>query len=114
MRVKGGPKPKNKRKRILKKTEGFQGRPRNTLRAAARSLERAMAFNYQGRKLLKRDMRSLWISRITAATRVRGLSYSKFMHGLKIKNIDLNRKMLADLAATNPKVFDVIVQAASN
>ena len=113
MRVKGGPKSKNKRKRILKKTEGFTGRSRNALRVAARALDRSMAFNFIGRKLLKRDMRSLWITRITAATRARGLSYSTFMHSLKLKNIEINRKMLADIAATEPKVFDKIVEAAA-
>ena len=114
MRVKGGPKSKDRRKKILNQTEGFRGRAKNTFRVAERSLIRALAFNFRDRKNLKRNMRALWISRITAATRSRGLSYSKFMGSLKTKNIDLNRKMLADLAATNPKAFDQVVQAASN
>lgn len=112
MRVKGGPKSKNRRKRVLKKTEGFRGRIRNTAVAAAEALDRAMAYNYRDRKAKKRDFRSLWISRITAATRQNGVSYSSFIHALKEKNILLNRKMLADLAATDPKVFDQVLKAA--
>ena len=91
MRVKGGPKAKDRRKKVLKKTEGFRGRAKNAFTVAERALIRAMAFNYKGRKLLKRDMRSLWISRITPAVRERGMSYSKFMGSLKAKNIELNR-----------------------
>lgn len=111
MRVKGGPKSKNRRKRVLKKTEGFRGRTRNTLVAASEALDRAMAYNYRDRKVKKRDMRGLWISRITAAVRARGFSYSAFIHAMKLKNVMINRKMLADLAATSPKAFDKIVQA---
>ena len=113
MRVKGGPKGKNRRSKILKATEGFQGRARNAFRIASRALDRAMAYNYRDRKNLKRNMRQLWITRITAAVRARGLSYSKFMGSLKAQNIDINRKMLADLAATNPHSFDEVIKAAS-
>src|SRR5689334_3796168 len=112
MRVKGGPKAKNRRKRVLKKTEGFRGRIRNTAVAAAEALDRAMVYNYRDRKALKRNMRAIWITRVTAASRLRGFSYSKFMHALKEKNILLNRKMLADIAATDPKTFDQIASAA--
>ena len=112
MRVKGGPKAKNRRKRILKKTEGFRGRTRNTAIAAAEALDRAMQYNYRDRKVLKREMRSLWITRLTAASRERGLAYSALIRSLQDKNIGLNRKMLADLAATEPKVFNQVLKAA--
>lgn len=110
MRVKGGPKGARNRNRITKQTEGFQGRLKNTLRAARRALFRSWQFSFRDRKQLKRDMRGLWIARITAASRARGLSYSKFMGALKKSEIQINRKMLADLAATNPAVFDKVVQ----
>lgn len=113
MRVKGGPKSKNRRKRVLKQTEGFTGRPRNTLVSANEALDRAMAYNFRDRKAKKRNIRSLWIARLTAAARADGKSYSGFIRDLKLKNIGLNRKMLADLAATSPKVFDQILKMAS-
>lgn len=112
MRVKSGVKNKKRRSRILKKTEGFRGRARNTTVAAMQALDRAMAYNYRDRKVLKRDMRSLWITRITAAVRAQGFSYSRFIKALKDTNIELNRKMLADLAATDPKVFDAVLKAS--
>lgn len=112
MRVKGGPKSKNRRKRVLKLTEGFTGRPRNTLVSAMESLDRAMAYNFRDRKAKKRNIRSLWVTRLTAATRSAGHSYSKMIHALKTKNIGLNRKMLSDLAATSPKVFDQVLKSA--
>src|SRR3954470_23915930 len=99
MRVKGGPKAKNRRKRVLKKTEGFTGRIRNTAVAATEALDRAMAYNYRDRKAKKRVMRSIWIGRLTAATRERGGSYSKLIHALDLKKVIINRKILADLAA---------------
>lgn len=111
MRVKGGPKAKNRRKKVLKQTEGFTGRARNANKIAQQALDRALQFQYRDRKHLKRDMRSLWITRITAAVRARGLSYSKFMGQLKTQNISLNRKVLADLAMTDPKAFDQVVKA---
>jgi large subunit ribosomal protein L20 len=112
MRVKGGPKSKNRRKRILKLTEGFTGRARNTLVTASEAADRKMAFNYRDRKVKKRTARALWITRLTAASRERGFSYSQVISALKSKNIEINRKMLADLAATEPKAFDQILQSA--
>ncbi|MDB5039272.1 MAG: rplT [Bacteriovoracaceae bacterium] len=111
MRVKGGTKSKNRRKRVLQKTEGFRGRTRNTLVAATEALDRARVYNYRDRKALKGNMRAIWIVRLTAAARSLGVSYSGLIHGLKLKKIDLNRKMLADLAATEPKSFEQIVKA---
>ncbi len=110
MRVKGGTKSKNRRKRVLNKTEGFRGRARNTLVTASETLDRAMAFNYRDRKALKSNMRSLWITRLTAALRAEGYSYSRFIKALKDSQITLNRKMLADLAATEPLVFSKLVK----
>lgn len=112
MRVKGGVVTKNRRKRVTKSTEGFTGRARNAKRIASQALNRAMAYQYRDRKNLKREMRSLWITRITAAARSRGISYGQLMSSLRKENIGLNRKMLADLAATDPKAFDSVVKAA--
>lgn len=112
MRVKGGPRAKNRRNKVTKLTKGFTGRARNAHRIARQSLNRALQYNYRDRKNLKREMRRLWITRITAAARARGTSYSKLMGALNSKGIGLNRKMLADLAATDPKAFDKIVQSA--
>ena len=113
MRVKGGPKSKNRRKRVLKHTEGFTGRPRNTLVAANEALDRAMSYNYRDRKALKSEVRALWITRLTAAMRSMGLSYSALIRALKLKKIALNGKMLADLAATEPKCFEEVVKATA-
>lgn len=110
MRVKGGVTGIRKRKKILQATEGFRGRSKNARKLAMQALDRAMAYNYRDRKVLKRTMRSLWITRITAAARARGYSYSKLMGALKKNQIDLNRKMLADIAATDPRQFDQIVR----
>lgn len=112
MRVKGGFVAKNRRKKVLKQTEGFTGRARNANKIAQQALDRAMAYNFRDRKNLKREMRSLWITRITAAARARGLSYSKLMGALTSQKILLNRKQLADLAMTNPKSFDQVVKSA--
>jgi large subunit ribosomal protein L20 len=112
MRVKGGPKSKNRRKRLHKITEGMTGRARNTMAVSQEAADRAMQFNYRDRKNLKRSERRLWITRITAASRAAGFSYSKLISSLKAKNVGLNRKMLADLAATEPKAFDQIVKFA--
>jgi len=112
MRVKGGPKAKNRRKRVLKHSEGFRGRIRNTAVAAAEAVDRAMVFNYRDRKVKKRTMRSTWILRLTAAGRARGLNYSGIIRALKLKDIVINRKMLADLAATEPKAFDQVLKTA--
>ncbi|TVQ80019.1 MAG: 50S ribosomal protein L20 [Bradymonadales bacterium] len=112
MRVKGGPKGKIRRKRVTKLTEGFRGRSKSSNKLARQALDRAMAFNYRDRKRLKRDMRSLWIIRITAAARLRGFSYSRLMDALRKSEIGMNRKMLAEIAATEPKAFDQILSAS--
>ena len=95
---------KNKHKRsILKQAKGYWGARSKLVRVANQAVMKSLQYAYVGRKLRKRDMRSLWIARINAACRLNGLSYSKFINGLKVKNLDLNRKVLADMAV-NDKV----------
>ena len=111
-RVKRGTVVKKRHKRLLKKTKGFWGQRKNVFRRAKETLLRAMAFAFKGRKLKKRDMRALFITRVAAAAKERGMSYSKFMHGLKKADIQLNRKMLSQLAIFEPQVFTQLVQLA--
>ncbi|MGH9968750.1 MAG: 50S ribosomal protein L20 [Pyrinomonadaceae bacterium] len=111
-RVKRGNKRLEKRKKILKLAKGYRGTKSKLYRSAKESVERGLNFAYTGRKLKKRDFRSLWIVRIGAAARLNGLNYSQFMHGLKLSGIELDRKVLADLAAHQPDAFtEVAVQA---
>ena len=104
-RAKRGNKRLEQRKRILKLAKGYRGTKSKLYRSAKESVERGLKFAYTGRKLKKRDFRSLWIVRIGAAARLNGLNYSQFMHGLKIAGIELDRKALADLAANQPEAF---------
>ena len=111
-RAKRGNKRLEKRKKILKLAKGYRGTKSKLYRSAKESVERGLNFAYTGRKLKKRDFRSLWIVRIGAAARLNGLNYSQFMHGLKLASIELDRKVLADLAANTPDAFaEVAVQA---
>ncbi len=111
-RAKRGNKRLEKRKKILKLAKGYRGTKSKLYRSAKESVERGLNFAYTGRKLKKRDFRSLWIVRIGAAARLNGLNYSQFMHGLKLASIELDRKVLADLAAHQPDAFkEVAVQA---
>jgi len=111
-RVKRGLATKKRHKRLLKLTKGFWGQRKNVIKRAKETLLRAMAFAYKGRKLKKRDMRSLFITRIGAAARQHGLSYSRFMHGLKKANIALNRKMISQLAIFEPAIFAQLAERA--
>lgn len=104
-RAKRGNKRTAKRKKILALAKGYRGTKSKLYRSAKESVERALNFAYTGRKLKKRDYRSLWIVRIGAAARLNGLNYSTFMHGLKVAGIELDRKVLADLAAKQPESF---------
>ncbi len=104
-RAKRGNKRLERRKKILKLAKGYRGTKSKLYRSAKESVERALNFAYTGRKLKKRDFRSLWIVRIGAAARLNGLNYSQFMHGLKLASIELDRKVLADLAANQPEAF---------
>ncbi|MDT4969174.1 MAG: large subunit ribosomal protein [Acidobacteriota bacterium] len=104
-RAKRGNKRLERRKKILKLAKGYRGTKSKLYRSAKESVERGLNFAYTGRKLKKRDFRSLWIVRIGAAARMNGLNYSQFMHGLKLTGIELDRKVLADLAANEPAAF---------
>lgn len=104
-RVKRGNKRVERRKKILKLAKGYRLTKSKLYRSAKESVERGLKFAYTGRKLKKRDFRSLWIVRIGAAARLNGLNYSQFMHGLKVVGIELDRKILADLAVNQPEAF---------
>src|SRR5213083_2948372 len=113
-RAKRGNKRLEKRKKILKRAKGFRGTKSKLYRSAKESVERALNFAYTGRKLKKRDFRSLWIVRIGAAARLNGLNYSQLMHGLKLAEIELDRKVLADLAVNQPDAFKEVALQAKN
>jgi large subunit ribosomal protein L20 len=104
-RAKRGNKRLEKRKKLEKLSSGYRGTKSKLYRSMKESVERGLKFAYVGRKLKKRDYRSLWIVRIGAAARLNGLNYSQFMHGLKVAGIDLDRKLLADLAVNEPTAF---------
>jgi len=111
-RAKRGNKRLERRKKILKLAKGYRGTKSKLYRSAKESVERGLNFAYTGRKLKKRDFRSLWIVRIGAAARINGLNYSQLMHGLKVAGIELDRKILADLAVHQPETFaEVVIQA---
>ena len=109
-RVKGALNSRKKHKKVLKLAKGFRGARSSQYRVAKQSVMRALASAYAGRKQLKREYRSLWIARINAAARINGLSYSKFMHGLKAAGININRKMLAEMAVNNATAFSQLAK----
>ncbi|MGY0372567.1 50S ribosomal protein L20 [Clostridium sp. JNZ J1-5] len=111
-RVKRAVHARKKHRKILKLAKGFYGRRSKTFRIANQTVIRAMNFAYVGRKLKKREFRRLWIARINAATRMNGLSYSKFMNGMKLAGINMNRKMLSEIAINDPKAFSELVEVA--
>ncbi|MCK0131806.1 50S ribosomal protein L20 [Flavobacteriaceae bacterium F08102] len=98
-----------RRKKILKQAKGYFGRRKNVYTVAKNAVEKAMSYSYRDRKNNKRNFRGLWIQRINAGARQHGMSYSQFMGKVKANNIDLNRKVLADLAMNNPAAFKAIV-----
>jgi len=98
-----------RRKKILKQAKGFYGKRKNVYTVAKNVLEKGLGYKYVGRKLKKREYRTLWIARINAAVREQGLSYSVFMNKLNVKGITLNRKVLADLAMNEPEAFNKLV-----
>ena len=112
-RIKGGMNAKKKHNRTLKLAKGYRGARSKQYRVAKQSVMRALTSSYAGRKQKKRQFRQLWIARINAAARMNGLSYSKMMHGLKVANIDINRKMLAEIAVENPAEFTKLVELAN-
>ena len=113
MRVKRGFKARRRRKKVLKLAKGFRGGRSKLFRTATDAVDKALLYAYRDRKVRKRDFRRLWIARINAAARMNNLSYSRFMHGLKQANIELDRKVLADLAISDPTGFAQIAQLAS-
>ena len=100
-----------RKKRILKQAKGFYGKRKNVYNVAKNVLEKGLTYSYVGRKLKKRDYRSLWIVRINAAVREEGMKYSEFINKLNIKGIQLDRKMLAEMAMNNPESFKQLVQS---
>ena len=112
MRIKRGVNAVKKRRKILKLAKGYWGGRSKRYRVAREAVMKAQMYAYIGRKNKKRDFRSLWIARINAAARLNGLSYSKFMFGLKKANIDLNRKVLADIAVNDPAGFTALAEKA--
>ncbi len=111
-RIKGGYNAKKKHKRVLKLAKGYRGARSKQYRVAKQSVMRALASSYEGRKQRKRQFRQLWIARINAAARLNGLSYSKFMYGLKLADIEINRKMLAEMAVNDADGFAALVDTA--
>ncbi|MCL1994950.1 MAG: 50S ribosomal protein L20 [Defluviitaleaceae bacterium] len=111
-RIKGAMNTRKKHKKVLKMAKGFRGARSRQYRIAKQSVMRSMAHSFAGRKQTKRDYRKLWITRINAAARLNGISYSKLMNGLKLAGIDINRKMLADLAITDAAAFGKLAQTA--
>ncbi len=111
-RVKRGVTKKARHKKILKLAKGYRGRAKNCFRVAIEKVEKALRYAYRDRRNKKRDFRGLWIQRINAAVRPHGLVYSRFINGLKLANIDLDRKVLSDLAIKQPEAFAKIVEKA--
>ncbi len=113
MRIKRAVNAVKKRRKILKLSKGYFGSKSRSYRIARQAVMKSQMYAYIGRRRKKRDFRSLWIARINAAARINGLSYSKFMHGLKVAGIDLNRKVLADIAVNDSAAFAALAQKAS-
>jgi large subunit ribosomal protein L20 len=113
-RIKGAMNAKKKHKKILKLARGYRGARSKQYRVAKQSVMRAMAHAFKGRKQTKRDYRRLWIVRINAAARINDISYSKLMNGLKLAGININRKMLAELAVNDASAFKTLVEKAKS
>ncbi len=113
-RVKGGLNAKKRHNKVLKLAKGFRGARSKQYRVAKQSVMRALTTSFAGRKERKRQFRQLWIARINAAARMNGLSYSKLMHGLKLANVDINRKMLADMAINDAQGFAALTEVAKS
>ena len=113
-RIKGGMNAKKKHKRVLKLAKGYRGARSKQYRVAKQSVMHALEESYTGRKQKKRQFRQLWIARINAAARMNGLSYSKFMYGLKLAEVNVNRKMLSEMAISDPEGFASLVEVAKS
>lgn len=112
MRVKRGVKARRRRNRTLQLAKGFRGRSKNTIRQATQRVEKALVYAYRDRRVKKRAFRELWIVRISAAVRLLGMKYSDFVAGLKKAQVELDRKMLAELAVRQPEAFEKVVEIA--
>ena len=113
-RVKRGVTKRARHKKIIKLAKGFQGRGNNCFRVAIERVEKSLQYAYRDRRAKKRDLRSLWITRINAASREHGLTYSQFINGVKQAGLDLNRKMLSEIAISSPAAFKEIAEKAKN
>ena len=113
-RIKGGMNARKKHNRTLKLAKGYRGARSKQYRVAKQSVMRALTSSYAGRKERKRQMRQLWIARINAAARINGLSYSKFMYGLKLSGVEMNRKILADMAINDAQGFATLAEVAKS
>ncbi len=113
-RIKGGMNARRKHNRVLKLAKGYRGARSKQYRVAKQSVMRALASSYAGRKERKRQFRRLWIARINAAARLNGLSYSKFMYGLKLAEVEINRKMLAEMAVNDAEGFQALAEVAKS
>jgi large subunit ribosomal protein L20 len=113
-RVKRGTTTHARHKRILERAKGYYGRRKNTIRIAKQAVEKAGQYAYRDRKVKKRSFRAIWIQRINAAVREQGLTYGVFMHGIKLAGIELDRKVMADIAMHEPETFKVIIAQAQS
>lgn len=113
-RIKGGMNARRKHNKVLKLAKGYRGARSNQYRVAKQSVMRAMTSAFAGRKQKKRQFRQLWIARINAAARMNGISYSKMMYGLKLANVDINRKMLAEMAVNDAEGFATLAELAKS
>jgi len=113
-RIKGGLNAKKKHNRVLKLAKGYRGARSKQYRTAKQAVMRALTSSFAGRRQKKRDFRKLWIARINAACRMNEISYSKFMYGLKLANVDINRKMLSEIAIADPEGFKSLVETAKS
>ena len=107
-RVKRGVTSHAKHKKVLEQAKGFRGRRKNTIRTAKAAVDKAGQYAYRDRKVRKRSFRALWIQRINAAARIEGMTYSRFMHGLELAGVEVDRKVLADVAGADPAAFKAI------
>ena len=111
-RIKRGVTTRQKHKRLLEQAKGYRGRRKNTIRVARQAVEKAGQYAYRDRRMNKRNFRALWIQRINAAVREEGLTYSQFMHGVKLAGIELDRKVMADLAMNEGATFKTVIAQA--
>jgi large subunit ribosomal protein L20 len=111
-RVKRGFKARQRRNKVLKLAKGYRGARSKLFRSATEAVDRALNYAFRDRRVKKRDFRALWITRINAASRINGLSYSKLIHGLKTAKVEIDRKVLADLAVSDPSGFTELAQIA--